>query len=87
MMVADLCLRVNGIDIGSVKVRRKLEAGSPMGGLEVAVTIPSVVRDSPPLGELVLDDSFKIEVCEHPGQGGKWQAITARALLAKLTLG
>ena len=60
-MNSKLHLRVNGINIAKVRVRRKLADGSPLGEPEVVIDVPAVVSGLPPVGEISLGGNEGLE--------------------------
>ena len=70
-----LQLQVNGIPISSVKVRRKLVSGVPVGEVEV------VIQD-PILGWLPIDATFKVEIFKEEKVG--WVGVTLPELISLL---
>ena len=90
-MATKLCLRVNGIDIPKVRVRNRLENGTPYGKPEVVIDIPAM-ENLPGLGEMVLEDNtglekglpaFKVEVRENSSQ--EWRTVSTSELTEILT--
>ncbi len=75
MTTPQLHLRVNGINITSVKIRPKMLAGMPRGEREVVI-------EDPQLGTFPIDDSFIIEVRSGPRK--KWELTTVSGLLASM---
>lgn len=67
-----LYLRVNGIDIDSLKVRRKMVAGAPIGELEIVI-------EDPVLGKFSIDDSFELET--RSDRRRKWSLTSVYNLL------
>jgi hypothetical protein len=62
--MASLYLRVNGIEIDSLKIRRKMISGAPIGERELVI-------EDPILGKFAIDDSFIIEA--RPDRRRKWR--------------
>ena len=80
-------LRINGVEIGTVKVRRKLEDGGPFGPLEVVADVPEIVSGMGPFGEMVLEEDpgcpkFELQVVMDDAPTKAWKAVT----LGELTL-
>jgi hypothetical protein len=71
---SNLQIRVNGIKIEKLKLRRQMRSGYPDGPWEVVVT-------DPVLGEFAIDDTFEIELkqCRQP-----WRKIFSAELLTTL---
>ena len=74
-------LRINGVEIGAVKVRRRLENGSPFGPLEVVAEVPEIVSDTGPFGEMVLEEDpgcpkFELQVVMDDAPAEAWKAVT-----------
>lgn len=74
-MGSQLYLRVNGINITSLKVRRKMVSGAPVGDRELVI-------EDPVLGKFAIDDSFIIEVSTD--RRSKWKTVSVGNFLAML---
>lgn len=74
-MENNLQVKVNGILIAKLSVRRQIVEGYPDGPLELVITDPL-------LGKFAIDDNFIIEA-----KLGKkhWQKVTVKNLFAILT--
>jgi len=73
---ATFALRVNGMPITNLKVRRVLRGGSYTSQNELVIFDPI-------LGPFPLDYTFEIEMRELPD--GEWSMISSDALYKKLT--
>lgn len=74
-MGSQLYLRVNGIDITNLKIRRKMVSGAPIGEKELVI-------EDPTLGKFSIDDSFAIEVSTD--HRTKWKTVSVGDFLALL---
>lgn len=70
-----LYLRVNGIQIENVKIRRKMVAGAPVGDREIVI-------EDPVLGNFAIDDTFILEVTRDRRK--KWEITSVQNFLAML---
>ena len=75
-MASQLYLRVNDIEIDSLKIRRKMVSGSPTGEQEVVI-------EDPVLGKFAIDDSFIIET--RSDRRKKWQSSSIAKLLEMIS--
>jgi len=71
--MAQLYLRVNGIQIDNLKVRRKMVSGAPIGDVELVI-------EDPLLGKFAIDDGFVLEITRDRRR--KWEPTTVKDLLA-----
>lgn len=72
-MTSQFYLRVNGIDIENLKVRRKMVYGAPIGEREFVI-------EDPLLGKFAIDDdNFIIEFRSNKHK--KWQNFSVAKLL------
>ena len=67
-----LYLRVNGIEIDNLKIRRKLISGAPIGEREIVI-------EDPALGKFAIDDSFILET--RSDRRRKWRLSSIAELL------
>ena len=70
--MATLYLRVNEVEIDSLKVRRKMVSGSPTGDWEIVI-------EDPILGRFSIDDSFALE--SRSDRRRKWKPSSIAQLL------
>jgi hypothetical protein len=73
--MAQLYLRVNGIDITNVRLRRKMADGLPIGERELVI-------EDPILGKFAIDNSFILEVTFDRRK--KWKTVTVPELITTL---
>lgn len=71
---ANLQIRVNGILITKLTLRREMKSGYPDGPYQVVIT-------DPVLGPFAINDTFEIELKEGRG---KWRKVFANELLTTL---
>jgi len=74
-MSSQLYLRVNGIQIDNLKIRRKMISGAPIGEKELVI-------EDPMLGKFSIDDSFILEVSTD--RRTKWKTVSVGNFLAML---
>lgn len=74
-MGSQLYLRVNGIDIANLKIRRRMTSGVPIGERELVI-------EDPMLGKFAIDDSFVIEISTD--RRSKWKSVSVGNFLAML---
>ena len=65
--MAQFWLRVNGIEIEGLKVRRKMVSGAPIGERELVI-------EDPLLGRFAIDEAFILEA--RTDRRKKWKSIT-----------
>jgi len=70
-------VRVDGIDVPVLRIRREMTHGFPCGPKEL------VVKD-PALGMFALDQNFTIEVKDLSVPGIEWKRVTPAELIALL---
>lgn len=71
-MNSQFYLKVNGIEIDSLKIRRKMVSGAPIGELEIVI-------EDPVLGKFSIDDSFVLEV--RSDRRKRWRPSSVADLL------
>jgi hypothetical protein len=73
MRNVSLKVRVNGIPVDRINIRRQIRGGYPDGPKEIVITDPT-------LGKFAIDDSFNIEFKE----GKRWRKTFVSELLTML---
>ena len=76
-MSSQLHLRVNGIDISTLKIRPKMVSGAPIGDKELVI-------EDPVLGKFAIDDSFVLEYAYDRRK--KWEITSVKNFLAMLDI-
>jgi len=70
-MSLQLYLRVNGVEIDSLKIRRKMVSGAPIGDREFVISDPL-------FGKFSIDDTFILEV--RADRRRKWKVTSITEL-------
>jgi len=73
--MGQLYLRVNGIEINNLKIRRKMISGAPIGERELVI-------EDPQLGRFAIDDTFILEITAD--RRSKWKVVSVGSFLAML---
>jgi len=70
-MASQLYLRVNGIEIDTLRIRRKMVSGAPIGERELVI-------EDPVLGKFSIDDGFILEA--RSDRRRKWEPTSISEL-------